>query len=66
MGTQIEEITIPDTVVVMEHYVFQDCKALRHIYFQKKSRLTTVGGECFRGSGLEDLTLPETLSEVGH
>ena len=44
---------------------FYNCKDLRKVTFEEKSRLERIGKECFCGSSIEELTLPSTLSDIG-
>lgn len=33
--------------------------------FEKDSRLTTMGGSCFFGCGLESFTIPKNVKDIG-
>lgn len=44
---------------------FRSCKKLKRVLLAKGSQLERVQLNCFRGSGVEEITLPRTLKEIG-
>ena len=61
----IEEITIPNTVVSIDYYAFAYCKDLTTVKFEEGSRLTGIyEGAFYNCKSLVDITLPETIVEI--
>ena len=46
--------------------VFCRCERLKHVTFAKGNQLEKIGKCCFGGSGIEEITLPSTLKEIGN
>ena len=65
MNSDIESITIPASVREIGTGAFYNCKNLRKVTFEEKSRLERIGKECFYDSSIEEMTFPGTLSGVG-
>ena len=62
--TNLAEVNIPESVVSIEgSYAFGNCAALKSL--QMPSGLQKVGNYAFSGSGLEELTFPSTLEDLG-
>lgn len=60
----IEEVTIPDTVTIVDSKSFYDCAVLKRVTFSKN--ITKIGGNAFRKcASLSDVTLPSKLTEIG-
>ncbi len=64
-GRNIVSMQIPDCVVSIGSYVFQDCKNLTTITFGEDSQLKTIGDRAFHMcSALVNIELPETLTNL--
>lgn len=59
--SNIQSVTIPASVVVIEDEAFCRCSALERVIFAENSQLQVIGKNCFEASGLEEITLPGTL-----
>ena len=44
---------------------FDGCERLRRVIFREGSRLKKIGEDCFICSGIEEIELPETVTEIG-
>ena len=63
--SNIEEITIPSTVVSIDYYAFAYCKDLTTVKFEEGSRLTGIyEGAFYNCKSLVNITLPETIVEI--
>ena len=59
----LEEITIPDTVTVIESNAFTDCRKLKKVNFG--SGLTEIGGSAFANcTQLTDIDIPDTVTRI--
>ena len=56
---------IPASVKCIDARAFYECESLTRVVLTEGSRLERIGNECFRGSGIEEVTLPGTLREIG-
>lgn len=62
--TNLTEVNIPESVVSIEGgYAFGNCAALKSL--KMPSGLQKVGNYTFSDSGLEELTFPSTLEDLG-
>lgn len=43
--------------------MFYDCESLKHI--KLPDRLEKIGPKCFERSGLEEITVPASVKEIG-
>ena len=59
----VESVALPPRLKKLEPNAFQNCHELKHFDFP--DGLETLGEECFASSGLEEVTLPSTLKEIG-
>ena len=57
--SEIESVTIPDTVTDLGEFVFDGCEKLRHI--DLPPQLVCLWGNTFARCGIEEITLPDTL-----
>lgn len=64
-NTEIEEVTIPKNVAVIEQSAFQRCRNLKTVTFQEGSVLEKIGAHCFEGTAIEKLALPTLPKEIG-
>ena len=61
-GTDIKEMTLPETVTTINNYAFYECNSLEHIVLSEG--LTAMGSNAFYGCKLKELSLPSTLKEI--
>ncbi|KAK8893013.1 hypothetical protein M9Y10_030270 [Tritrichomonas musculus] len=61
---QIEEISIPDSVISIGESAFRDCKELKVVNISKASQLTTIGKSAFEKVAIEKFTFPSNLRTV--
>ena len=59
---EITSVKIPDTVTDMGEHVFDGCQNLKTLTLP--SKLTSLWGYTFVRSGLEEITLPESLAII--
>ena len=63
--TNLKEVNFDDAIGVLEAGAFKGCKSLKAADFSE-STLAAIGYEAFAGcSSLEEVKLPETLSDIG-
>ncbi len=60
---KIVRVTLPDTVISIDRYAFQNCTSLETVSLN--SGLESIGDYAFNGSGLTELSLPEKLYSIG-
>ena len=60
-GCGIADITIPDSVQVLDPCCFRSCARLTHVYFESKSLLTSFSEEAFALCGIVELSVPDTI-----
>lgn len=65
MGSQIENITIPASVMEIGNEAFRWCENLRCVIFAKDSCLEAVGDLCFADSGIQEINAPRSLKAIG-
>lgn len=46
--TNVESVTVPESVVAIRADAFKECVALRRIVFADNARVTWIGDNCFR------------------
>ena len=64
--TQLESITIPKSVEILEDKCFSECKNLKSIIFEENSKLKFIGQECFRNCQLlKSITIPNNIVSLG-
>lgn len=61
--TQIREITIPNSVQTIGRSAFFDCVNLKHVTLPEN--LKVIPQSCFQDCGLEEITFPSGLEEIG-
>lgn len=62
--SNLSSINIPDGVKSFKEHSFQNCSSLTNISLPEG--LTEIQAESFKGSGLESITFPSTLTTVGN
>ena len=61
--TSLSKVTIHSKVTSIDYLAFAECTSLKQI--KLPSGLKSIGGQCFFGSGLESLSIPNTVSDLG-
>ena len=58
---------IPDNVEIIGYEAFYNCKKLRYFLFNisRKSKLTDIGRCAFSGSGIQNLSIPADVINIG-
>ncbi len=65
MNTNITEITLPETIEVIDDYAFFKCSKLSKVSIEKNSTLR-IGTSAFEGCiSLREIVLPDTVTEIG-
>lgn len=59
----IEKVVLPQTLEYIEYCAFYDCGALTEIEFP--ASLVSIGSNSFSHTGLIDVVIPDTVSEIG-
>ena len=59
---ELRSVTFPDTITDLGEFLFDGCGQLRHI--QMPPRLENLWGYTFVRCGLEEITLPDTVSTI--
>ena len=63
-GEEIDDIVIPDSVEMINSFVFADCTSLRSVAISNS--VTRIGGYAFYGcTGLKDVTIPNSVVLIG-
>lgn len=60
------QITIPSGVAAIGDNAFKNCTSLTTVTFEEGSRLLTIGDYAFYHCGIRDITLPDTVTEIGN
>jgi predicted esterase YcpF (UPF0227 family) len=61
---KLEEINLPDGILYMEDNVFSCCRSLKHVTLPKQLRW--IAPELFNSSGIESITIPNNITEIGY
>ena len=65
-GSELESVTIPDSLIEFQGGCFYQCAKLTNVTFGENASLTTIGYTAFDGcTSLTSLTLPKSLAEIG-
>lgn len=62
--SDIESVTIPKSVKVIEKYAFYKCEKLNRVSFQEESQLERIGQGCFWGTGIQRIVIPRGVKEI--
>lgn len=62
-NTDIESVTLPDSLKKIGNAVFLGCENLTEI--DLNYGLETIGYDAFKGTGLTEVSIPATVSEIG-
>ena len=64
-SSQISEITIPDSVEMIDDAAFASSISLEHVYFSEGSKLMVVGSNAFYGcKALKQIILPDSVEHM--
>ena len=64
-SSQISEITIPDSVEMIDDAAFASSISLEHVYFSEGSKLIVVGSNAFYGcKALRQIILPDSVEHM--
>ena len=64
-SSQISEITIPDSVEMIDDAAFASSISLEHVYFSEGSKLMVVGSNAFYGcKALRQIILPDSVEHM--
>jgi len=61
---KLEEINLPNSIQYMEDNVFSGCTSLNHVILPKQ--LSWIAPELFDSSGIEFITIPNSITEIGY
>ncbi len=64
-ATSLKTIAIPDLVVALGNYMFQNCSALEEVTFGENSKLNFLGTNTFLNSGLIRIEVPKGVTKLG-
>lgn len=63
-GSNIEDLTIPNTVIIIGNGICADCKRLEHVDWP--NNVSAIPSETFKScSALQEITLPEGVTTIG-
>ncbi len=60
-NSTIESVYIPNTVTSIGNSAFASVTTLKSVTFEEDSKLTTIGSQAFISTGIETITLPDSL-----
>ncbi len=61
--TEIENVTIPDSIVAIDDFAFEFCVSITEINIPNSVK--SIGEKCFYGcTSLKNITLPESVTEI--
>ncbi len=63
--TGLTEVTFPDSLELMEAACFAGCENLTEVTFSDAGNLATIQMAAFAGTGLTEVTIPSSVSEIG-
>lgn len=64
-SSQISEITIPDSVEIIDDAAFASSISLEHVYFSEGNKLMVVGSNAFYGcKALKQIILPDSVEHM--
>lgn len=65
MNSDLESVTIPDSLSDFQGGCFYQCSKLTSVTFGENAQLTRIGYSCFEGcTALTSVTLPKSLTEI--
>ena len=62
--TALTQVAMPEGLKELADGSFAGCTSLKQLVVPEG--VTTIGGECFIGSGIETLTIPSTCTSIGY
>lgn len=57
---------LPASLKEIGYRAFTDCSSLTYVVFSEGSRIERIGGYCFSGTKIVEITLPKSLKYVGN
>ena len=63
-GSKIRSVEIAASVRELGSRAFWGCKELRRVLFQQGSALKKIEPTCFKGSTIEEITIPKNVVEI--
>ena len=60
-----ERLIIPNCVKKLEDAAFANCMELREVIFEPGSQLESIGNYCFSSCGIERMTVPRSVRDIG-
>ena len=66
LGTRIESIAIPDSVVELGEKCFYSCWYLCRVTFGRSSKLERICREAFRWTSIESIAIPDSVVKLGN
>lgn len=55
-------MTIPASVTELGKETFRECRRLSSVTFAKGSKLTKIKEACFKGTRIEEIAIPDTVT----
>ena len=62
--SELTGITIPNTVVAINSYAFEDCTKLATVTFEANSKCETIGYWAFYGAKIKTITIPKSVHTI--
>lgn len=62
--SKLESFEVPASVKTIGKNAFSGCASLKSITFQPGSQITTLGDGAFADCGLEDISIPESVTDI--
>lgn len=63
-GSGLESVQLPQTLKIILHRAFCDCKSLRSVELPKSLKMMECG--CFTGSGLESVIMHGVVPQISY
>ena len=63
---ELENITIPNSIINIEEFAFESCKNLKSVIFEKGSKLTSIENNVFEDcTSLISIEIPSSVTNIG-
>ena len=63
LESKLESFVFPPKVTVVEAHLFSGCKRLKSV--KMHNNITAIKDSAFQGAGIEELTIPESVTSIG-